>query len=449
MATKIASAGKGIVSTVSLQLFCAVASLVTYVPATWAQQGAARRIHQSQADSAERMIGAMVQRGIDSLPPGSGQLASYHFDHERDTFVREQVLGPTALRSPQTIARNRWDFRFSTSYFESNQVFEPIDYRLRLSADSPEASNESFTRLGLQAQARVTVLNFALSYGFLHHLEGRMNVPVTIVDAAASPIYFVHPHDRDKPASDAGIAYAPSREQLRQQIDLGRATCRGSQESGCVGLVRRRDSFRSRDISFPGGTNVGVGRTSMGVKAMIWSRPQAQAAIESDFLLPSPTADQLSGTDSFAFVPRLVGLLRPLDWLRLHADVGYEAQLGSSRSIYSSAPLNRLVWNSGVSVPKRWGSFDLGIGGSRYHEAIEWTPDAADVEDSAAGRRTGRLEKLGDQGNRIHIRVLDLLLGGKLRLGPSLLLSGAINVPLLNSQFRPAAAGTLAVEFLY
>ena len=103
--------------------------------AGWAQapQGAvgfaelARLGGQDRADAAGRMIALAVQQGIDALPPASGQSFTWTFDPRRDTPVRSRYLGPTVLRTPDTIGRGRLALRVAASYFELDDTLGPID----------------------------------------------------------------------------------------------------------------------------------------------------------------------------------------------------------------------------------------------------------------------------------------------------------------------------------
>src|SRR5215470_3350275 len=90
---------------------------------------------QDRADAARRMIVLGVQQGISSLPPMSGQAFSYEFDPARDTYVRSKRLGPTVLRSPQTLGAGHLSLRVATSYFALSGSPGPIPYYVQ--SDEP------------------------------------------------------------------------------------------------------------------------------------------------------------------------------------------------------------------------------------------------------------------------------------------------------------------------
>src|SRR5512147_841571 len=95
-----------------------VVSGVFGISAAAAAQNANQFGGQDRADAASRMIVLGVQQGISSLPPTSGQSFTYEFDPVLTTYVSSERLGPTALRSPQTIGLNRLSLRVAASYFE-------------------------------------------------------------------------------------------------------------------------------------------------------------------------------------------------------------------------------------------------------------------------------------------------------------------------------------------
>src|SRR5690349_16701595 len=77
---------------------------------------------QGRADAASQMIVLGVQQGISSLPPTSGQAFTYDYNAELGTFVASEQLGPTVLRSPQTIGANRFSLRVAASYFDLSKT---------------------------------------------------------------------------------------------------------------------------------------------------------------------------------------------------------------------------------------------------------------------------------------------------------------------------------------
>ena len=68
---------------------------------------------QQRADAVSQMIVLGVQQGISSLPPTSGQAFTYDYNAELGTFVESEQLGPTVLRSTQTIGASARHLRIS------------------------------------------------------------------------------------------------------------------------------------------------------------------------------------------------------------------------------------------------------------------------------------------------------------------------------------------------
>jgi hypothetical protein len=96
-----------------------------------------------------------VQQGISALPPTSGQSFTYDFNAELGTFVASEWLGPTALRSPQTIGANRFSLRVATSYLDLNRTFDPIIYRLTV-PQNPDIPQTGWAELGMNGGQHLT-----------------------------------------------------------------------------------------------------------------------------------------------------------------------------------------------------------------------------------------------------------------------------------------------------
>lgn len=392
-------------------------------------QAQALRLQQSQADAARRMIELGVEQGIASLPPSTGQSFSYEYSPERDTYVRTKHLGPTVLRSPDPLRNGAFSLRLAASYFEIDKSFKPIDYQ------TANPQGVLFTKFGLDARVRVALLNLAASYGITNRIEARISVPVVFADARAQAKYLVSKGDANtQPPSEVDLAFLPDRNRLNQQICPAAPTCT---------LVYRQDSFKHLGLdSFGEGTNVGVGRISAGVKALLYKGQRVEVAVEPDLFFPSPNEAQLAGSNSFAVLPRVVGAFTITEWLRFYTDIGYDYD-------FDVQELRRFVWNSGASMPVgRW-AFDVGVGGSEFQKAIKWTPDAAPVIDPLNPRVTlGRFDKLADEDNALATTFLDFLLGVKMQIAENVVLSAAVVVPVDDAEFRPAALGTLAIEVI-
>ncbi len=374
---------------------------------------------QDRADAASQMIVLGVQQGISSLPPTSGQSFQYTFDADLGTYVPSAQLGPTSFRSPQTVGAGRFCFRFATSYFELSETEGPIPYLVN---PPPEPGNApGIAALGLNADAKVGLINLSVNYGFTNRFELMMNLPVVMVDAHSYNIYTSSPA---KPM-DVGDVIPP-------RIDLLNLAIKTNQ------LQIRQQSFSDQGFKFNDGTHAGVGRISLGVKALLYADKVVELAPMLEFYFPSPNQAQFAGSDSPAILPRLVAAFKLADRLKLHADAGYDYDFDNNE-------LRRFVWNFGPSLALSWGTLDAGVGGSKFNQGITWTPATAPFVDPRGN--PGTSQALGD--NTLGSNYIDALGGIKVRLSDRSLISGAVNVPLNNEGFRAAAVGTVAVEFYF
>jgi len=410
----------------------------------------------ARADAAQRMIVLGIEQAIASLPPTAGQSLVYEFDLGSDTYVASKRLGPTALRSTQTLGEGRFSLRFSTSYFElSDRFIGPAEYRVtgpfpteqlqRLQeqgiAVKPDAG--LLTRLGLQADAKVTLFNFSGGFGLTPDVDLTINLPVVITDASGSEIFLENkstsPGRIDSyPAdfTDTSLVLTdpcpPPRLPGSCLIDERLADERpGAQKVGYG-----RDRFQDRGVSFPDGTNAGLGRVSLGARLRYKINEQLRFAFHPEIFLPSPNEDELAGSNSTALLPRAVGEYKLTNWAHLHADLGYAYD-------FDSDELSRFVWSAGSSFSMTNATFDVGIGGAEYDQGLQWTPTTATFLDSKGHTNaitTASSTQLGSS-------FVDFLGGVKIRLLAQLVMSGAVNVPLNDQGFRPAAAGTVAFEY--
>jgi len=71
---------------------------------------------QDRANAASQLIVLGVQRALDSLPPTAAQPVTYEFDPASDAFRRTTRLGPTVLRSAQTMEEGSFGLRLATWY---------------------------------------------------------------------------------------------------------------------------------------------------------------------------------------------------------------------------------------------------------------------------------------------------------------------------------------------
>ena len=97
-------------------------------------------------------------------------------------------------------------------------------------------------------------------------------------------------------------------------------------------------------MSFNEGMHTGVGRISLGTKALLYvGRGPFLLATSCDLYLPSPNEEQFSGSDSAAILPRVIGSARLRNWMRLHINAGYDYDFDVSQ-------LRRFLHQGGVNV---------------------------------------------------------------------------------------------------
>ena len=371
---------------------------------------------QSRANAASDALVLAVQRGISALPPTSGQSFLYEYDPGSGVPVRSERLGPVSFRAAETVGQGVLILRVATSYFGLATSLGPIDYRL----DFPDGGS-SFAKLGTEIDARVGVANLTLTYGVTRRVEANFNLPIVIVDASGSQIFSANTAPGVDPTS---LGFSDS------IGALNRAIARGD-------LAIRTVPFRELGFDFNDGTHVGVGRMSMGARALVHAAGPFRLAAACDFYFPSPSQDEFAGSATASILPRAIATARLSDRLRLHVDAGYDYDFDASE-------LRRFVWDLGLSVPLRAATFDVGMGGSTYAAPIEWTPTRARGAPSAGARRGILITALGD--NQTGTSYVDVLAGVKVRLTDTLVMSGAVNVPVVDAGLQPIAGGTIALE---
>jgi hypothetical protein len=379
-----------------------------------------------RADAAERLIVLATQQGISSLPPTSAQSFTYRFDFDAGNWVPSEQLGPISFRTPRTIGEGNFSVRIAGSYFQLSHTFAPILYQTSV----PRAA---YTKFGLQAEAKVGLLNFGFNYGVTNRVELNVNFPVVVNNTAASDIYLVDP-SVPPVMGLRPVAGRPTIDELNAALATG-------------GLREQRTSLTDPTIlavnpaldgRFNSGTHAGLGRISLGAKALLYSGDAVQSAFVLDFYAPSPSQDEFAGSDSPAILPRVVGAADLTDYLHMHADIGYQYD-------FDFEELRCFVWNVGWSVPLTGVTFDFGVGGSKFNQGIQWTPDRAQFEDLQGQTQT----MTALQDNRLGDNFIDFLGGIKVRLTDHAVIGGAVTVPVNNQGFRPAALGTIAGEFYF
>lgn len=416
-----------------LSLFTLLAGVLWAPNRGWTQEN--QFGGQDRADAARQMIILGVQQGIATLPPLSGQAFTYEYDPASDTYVRGKRLGPTSLRSPQTVGAGHLSVRVATSYFELADSLGPIPYHVESNEPLPGQTQRltGVARIGLNAHAKVGLINLATSYGFTNRFDLTVILPIVVVDAHASQVFSSATAGLSQPPNRAKLASVPI---VNGDVDAALRTLDNALQPGGP-LVLREETFSDLGFAFNGGTHVGVGRISVGANAMLYAGKRLQIACAPEFFFPSPSEAQFAGSDSAAILPRVVGAFALASYLKLHADAGYDFD-------FDHDELRRFTWDAGASIPGERVTFDFGVGGSKFNQGIQWTPPVATgarIQVFPAATATALDDtRLGDN-------FVDFLAGFKLRITEQLVVSGAVSVPVTDEGFRAAAVGTLALEF--
>lgn len=361
-----------------------------------------------------------VSQAISALPPSGGQGFAYEFSPELQTFQRSSLLGPTAFRSPLTLRRGDFTARVAGSYFALSQSFLSA-YEVS-GLDAPV-----YTRFGIGVSARVGVLDVNANYGVLDWLQLSIDVPITIVDANATTSFVTLASALDAPIGDAPVAAATSIEALDQGLASGVLSARSS-------------TFRAVGGDFNDGTSVGLGRIDLSAKARVATSDRVDVALALDLFLPSPSEAQFAGPSSTAILPRAIAAFKLLSAATLHVDVGYQYDTQLDE-------LSAFVWNLGGSYALSSASVDLGVGGFKYDKGIQVAfpytqPPGSEIDVPLQFRPIGGDDRLGTN-------QINFLFGSKLALTESLVLSGAVVVPINDEGIRPTAQGTMAIEAFF
>lgn len=376
---------------------------------------------QDRANAAAELVVLGVSQAIAALPPAAAQSFSYDFDPQLQTFTRSEQLGPTVLRSTETLPRGALTARIATTYFALSNRQPPIDYEIT------GLPMPLYTKFGAGVDAKVGIINLSSSYGLLDRVELYVNVPLTVVSATARSSFVSYASEADLPIEEATIVAAPSIRSLDTNLADGT-------------LIIREGSVDKLNASFNDGTSVGLGRVSLGTKALVVRGSLVSAAVSLDVFLPSPSSAEFAGPDSFAIVPRAISSLRLTKAARLHADAGYDYDT-------EYAELRSFTWSFGGSYAFSGATLDGGVAGNVFAEGIEWTPSRFVQPPGSLVDVPLEFQALGD--NQLGTNYVNFLLGAKIAIASNTVLSGSVYVPLNDVGIRPAAAGTLALELTF
>lgn len=377
-----------------------------------------------RADAAKQLLILATQQGISSLPPTSGQSFTYSFSSELSTWVASDRPGPISFRDALTLGHNNFSIRGAVSYFELNDSLGPIVYQRDNVGD--------VSAFGLDIDASVGVFNFGFDYGLFNRVELMVNFPLVVNDANASDLYVTATAICPNNGPPCPVVGTTNPQQLRANL------ASGSQRI-------QKTSFTNRELltinpalkgRIKDGTKAGLGRVDMGAKGVLYAGDRAQAALSFEIFAPSPNEDEYAGSDSVSILPRIITAIDAAEHLRFHIDLGYEYDFDFSE-------LRRVTWNTGASMPWNIVTFDVGFGGSKFDEGVQWTPPRA-----VFLNRQGQLESISAiEGTRLGSNFVDFLAGMKLRLDDFIAFGASMNVPINNDGLRADIVGTVALEF--
>jgi hypothetical protein len=372
------------------------------------------------AAQAKRMIGLAIQQNLSSLPPTPAQAIVYEFDPELSTFLASNQLEPVAFHSARTIAKGQLNFRLAASYLELEEFFGPINGAATVAGSSDPAT---IYQIGLDAKTKVGVVTLTAGYGLLDRLQLAFNLPIVVVDAEGDLLFSTEAGAVTEPLSDTTVGGAPSPSLLNEGIADG-------------SLAVRRGGLDSLAPGFPSGTEAGIGRISIGAKALGFTAKWVDIAPLAEFFFPSPNEDELAGSDSPALLGLLIGAVPLHRYLRLYTSAGYEYD-------FDVAELRRFLWTAGVSLPFEHLTLDLGAGGSVFDVPGRWSPNRVVVP---AGGSSPAITAVPLGNNKIGDEPIDFLLGVKAKISDRWNLGGTVVVPVSEQGYRPYAAGTISIE---
>lgn len=383
---------------------------------------------QDRADAASQAIVLAVQHGISMLPPTSGQAYTWKPSVYGGDWTYQ--TGPNSFRVPETVEQGATSVRLSASFFRATANLSPTPYRI---LEGVGGRNPGFTAFGLSIAANVGVLNLSATHGLAKNWEISLNLPLTLVDAAAEQAFPIERGDALAPSPT--VSGAPTLAELEGDLASG-------------ALLVRKQALTLSGNSFNEGAKVGVGRISIGSKYTLVDTEAKklsgstayQVGIVPELFFPSPSESQFAGSESFALALRLLGRAFITEELHAVADIGYEYD-------FRFEELRRVAWDAGVILSLDPTTVDLGFGGSVYAEGITWTPNVARTVPDPQYPSGLRLEALGN--NRLSTNFVDFIAGAKVLLAPGVALGGTINVPIVGSALRPAIAATIDLEFYF
>jgi murein DD-endopeptidase MepM/ murein hydrolase activator NlpD len=378
-------------------------------------------IATSQAQALQQLLAVAIEQNISSLPPAAGQSFLYEWDPFLDTYARSIFLGPVSFRTPNTIGKGRFTLRGAASFFALNETFRPVDYQFT----SKVTGDSVYERIGLQVGANVGVISTSLTYGLTDRVDVTASMPVTIIDINARQAFTTRPD-----LQSSYFAVGPGPEQIDRNL-----------EDPSV-LVTKHQTLSTMGAQFDEGTKVGLARSSLAGKISFLQSDAVRIALVPEVFFPSPSENQLSGTGTFAIVPRVVAAA-PLGQRRFqgHLDLAYDYDFDIDQ-------LRRFAWSVGASAAFTGWTIDGGVGGSKYNSGVHWSAERGSTPALAPGTDGGTdataFSALGS--TNVGDTFVDFLAGVRVEVTSAMTIAGAVTVPLNDEGVRPEATGTIAVE---
>lgn len=432
----------------------------THAQVTLRTQIPVRTLVQSQTTALKQPLRVAVQQAISALPPTAGQAFVYRPPTAADRakgrmgtktgaglapFKKEVQVGPISFRTPVAVSPRGFTARIAFSYFELAETFGPVPY-VGTSPQIPGASGA--IRLGVEAEASAGIFSLSGTYGFSGGWDASVNFPITLVSAKATSIFTTL-----NAPQFLGVPYAlvfddtDPADAVRVLDDLVAADIAVFNQANANSVGGQIDT----------GARLGLGRIGVAFKKEVFERDFAIISLAEEFSLPSPSSEDLAGTDSFGALTRVIAA-SPLGSVgRIHLDGGYEFDTEFKE-------LWRATWNVGASLWMGEGMIDAGVGGSHYLEELDWSPATIRTSIPPSGSAEALdIDWIAQSSTGVGgTNYIDFLAGvkvcaweGRLLGSPEkgsperLLLGGSASVPITGDGLRPTATGTVALEYYF
>lgn len=385
---------------------------------------------ECRSDAAHDAIVLGVQAGISALPPTSGQSFSYEFDPETLMHRPSAQAGPISFRAPFRVGPGNATVRMAFSYFDLVPQGSSFESAIYLNQSPDPSVPDSYSKGGgIDAQAKVGLLNVGGTYGASSDLDLYVNVPIVIATVRARQVFAVTRETADEETPTL------ARTSSIDELDAGLA-------SGEFVYVKRDFNVRQGDF-FDDGTTAGLGRITLGAKYALSLGDWWEVGLWGEFYAPSPSEGQYAGSASASLLPRVVVIAELGERVAIHADLGYEHD-------FTDSELSRFTWNVGGSYSFGHVTLDAGVGGSKFNHGIIYADDLLiTMRQPVGGDPFAETSTRVTGPHRLTDLYVDFLAGAKWRVTDSVAIGGTFTLPINDAGFRADVTGTLAVEVLF